>query len=391
MKNSPISRGISVLLVLAVLAATLVTGTLSNGAVATAPDDVIVDVTADPEYYVYIPELEEPRFEEPGDAHLLTPDTGIMTTCPLTGMPLDEARAQNRPLAVVIANCVESVPMNGVYHADVIYEILVEGGMTRMLAVFQDFSEVQKVGSIRSARHYTVELAHSHNAFLIHAGGSQPYAYNLIAALGVTNFDEVGGVRREIFFRDRQRIPGRRLDSLHSVVTTNERVARFFPQFDLDLEHDPDFEQGWVFSDDATPANGSPATRAVVQFTTGGKSTTFTFDENENAYFVNQFRRDFVDANNALRPSFANVIVLRTSVTAMPGDGAGRQDMVTIGEGEGYFLHGGRYVPITWSREDRDSPFVFTNMDGSLLELGRGSTYICIIPNNVSIDIGSAR
>ncbi|MCL2425424.1 MAG: DUF3048 domain-containing protein [Oscillospiraceae bacterium] len=388
-KDNPFNKGVVVLLVLSVLAALLATSSLDNmTGFAVAPEEHIEHDY--PEYpdqdSLEAPEFEEPRFEEPGNPYLLVPDTGIMTYNPLTGLPMDEARAQNRPLAIVLANCVDSIPMNGVSQADVIYELLVEGGITRMLALYQDFSDVQMVGSIRSARHYTVEFARSHDAILIHAGGSQPYAYRTISELGVPNLDEVGGNRREIFFRDRGRIGGRRIDTLHAVVTTNARVAQFLPQYDFDLDHTLGFEQGWIFADDATPTGGSAATNAVVTFP-GGKTSIFTFDTNENVYRMSQFRRDFVDANDGSRPGFTNVIVMRTSITSLPGDRAGRQDVVTVGEGEGYFIHGGRSVPINWSRADRESPLVFTNLDGSPLELGRGSTYIGVTSTRADVTI----
>jgi len=389
-KDSPFRKSMVVLLVLIVFAALLATSTLDNMAsFAITPEPyepVVEEVEEVPVEDMVAPEFEAPLFEEPGGTYLMFPDTGIMTYNPLTGLPMDMARAQIRPLAVVLGNCIDSLPMNGVYHADVIYELLVEGGITRMLAVFQDFSDVPMVGSIRSARHYTVEFAHSHDALLVHAGGSRPYAYRTISELGIINFDEVGGTHREIFFRDRGRVVSRRFDALHAVVTTNARIAEWLPQFNIQLEHASDFEQGWIFSDDATPSGGSSATNAVVTFP-GGKTTTFTFDANENGYHASQFRRDFVDANNGLQPLFTNVIVIRTAISSMPGDTAGRQDVVTTGEGDGYFLNGGRSVPIRWSRADRDAPLVFTNVDGSPLELGRGSTYVCVVSNRSDVTI----
>ena len=391
-KDSPFNKGVIVLLVLIVFAALLATSSPENMAgfaAAPEPDEEHIenDILEYPDQdLLYAPEFEEPRFDVPGDIYLLVPDTGIMTYNPLTGLPMDEARAQNRPLAIVLANCVDSIPMNGIAQADVVYELLVEGGITRMLALYQDFSDVQMAGSIRSARHYTVEFARSHDAILIHAGGSQPYAYRTISELGVPNLDEVGGNRRDIFFRDRGRIGGRRIDTMHAVVTTNARVAQFLPQYDFNLDHTPSFEQGWFFADDATPVGGTAATNAVVTFP-GGKTSTFDFDATENVYRMTQFRRDFVDANDGSRPGFTNVIVMRTSITSMQGDGAGRQNVVTVGEGEGYFINGGRSIPINWSRANRESPLVFTNLDGSPLEFGRGTTYIGVTSIRADVTI----
>jgi hypothetical protein len=247
-----------------------------------------------------------------------------------------------------------------------------------MMAVFQDITDVPKVGSIRSARHYTVEIAESYDALFVHAGGS-PQAIAEIRNRGLTNFDEVYGIRRNIFLRDRGRISGRRLELLHALVTTNTRIAEWLPQYEVRTEHHPDYRQSLVFSDNATPTGGNSAAEVVIRFS-AAKHSSFTYDETSNAYHMRQFSKDFTDANTNEIVNFANIIVLRTSVTGIEGDRDGRRHIVTVGSGEGYFIHGGRYIEITWSRANKESPFVYTHLDGTPLELGRGTTFIGIIP-----------
>jgi len=314
-----------------------------------------------------------------------TPEPVFDGVNPLTGLPFPEEMERNRPLAVVLSNEVAALPMNGVFAADIIYEYPVEGGLTRMMALFQDFFSVEKVGSIRSARHYTAQLAASYDAIFIHAGGSQPLAYNEIKELGLVHFDEVGGTRREIFFRDRGRIGGRRVDNLHSVVTTGSRVSQRFPDYTFRKEHEDSFEHGLFFVDDGTPRDGSAAKEVQVRFSSG-KSSTFIYDSAANVYHLRQYNRDFVDANNNRKPAFTNVLVIRTSVSGISGDTAGRQNVTTTGNGEGYFICGGRYIEINWSRANKRAPFVYTTKDGNELELGRGKTFVCIIPNRMNVD-----
>jgi len=322
--------------------------------------------------------------ENTQENHNETPALVVEPFNPLSGLPMDVEKARLRPIAIVLSNEAASLPMNGVSQADIIYEYLVEGGITRMLAVFQDFTDVPMVGSIRSARHYTVEIAESHDALFVHAGGS-PQAIAEIRSRGITNFDEVYGTRRGIFFRNRTRISGRRLENLHSLVTTNERIAEWLPQYEVRTEHNANYVQGFIFTDDATPTGGSAAAKATIRFS-AAKASAFTYDEASGAYHLHQFGMDFIDANNNEQVSFANIIVKKTSVTGIPGDSAGRRNLVTVGSGEGYFIHGGRYIEITWSRADKESPFVYTHLDGTLLELGRGSTFIGIIPTRYIVD-----
>jgi hypothetical protein len=297
---------------------------------------------------------------------------------PLSGLPIEEEKIRNRPIAIVLSNEAAALPMNGISQADIIYEYLVEGGLTRMMAVFKDITDVRMVGSIRSARHYTVEIAESHDALFVHAGGS-PQAISEIRSRGITNFDEVYGTRRNIFLRDRNRISGRRLELLHALVTTNERISEWLPQYDVRTEHNASYEQGFIFSDDATPTGNRAATEVTIRYS-AAKMSSFTYDEANNVYHLRQYGRDFIDANNDDIVNFANIIIMKTSVTGIAGDEAGRQSVVTVGSGDGYFVNGGRYIEINWSRADKELPFVYTHLDGTPLELGRGVTFIGIIP-----------
>jgi hypothetical protein len=300
---------------------------------------------------------------------------------PLTGEPFVAQFERNRPVAIVLNNLPEALPLNGVSDADVIYEYPVEGGLTRMLAIYQDVFYVEKIGCIRSARHYTVQLANAYDAILLSAGRS-PQALAEVRSLGIPFLNEVEGPHREVFFRDRNRIPGRRVDNLHSVVTTGERLYHWLPEYDFRLTHEPDFAPSLTFTEDGTPQGGSAAEEILMRFS-AAKSTTFTFDPTLSKYTVRQSNIDFVDANDGSQPAFANIVFIKTSVTGLRNDTAGRLDIVTTGSGTGYFASGGRYVRINWSRSDLSSPFIFTLEDGSGFDFGIGKSYICIIPTNI--------
>ena len=252
-----------------------------------------------------------------------------------------------------------------------------------MLAIFQDASHVELIGSIRSARHYTVQIAQGHDAILVCAGRS-PQAQSEIASLGIPVLNEVEGPHREIFFRDRNRIPNNRVSLLHSVVISGERIREWLPEYGFRLEHQSDYRHTLNFVEDGTPQRGDAATEVEVRFS-GAKTTSFFYDEAERAYHVRQANTDFIDANNNARAAFANVLVLKTSITNIPGDNSGRINVETTGRGTGYFINGGRVTEINWIRTDLSSPFSYTLLDGTPLDLGIGRTYICIVPVNARI------
>ena len=97
----------------------------------------------------------------------------------LTGEPVDKKIGLQRPYAIMINNIKEGLPQSGVSQAEMIYEAQVEGGITRLMALFQDVDHVEKIGSIRSARHYYIDFANDNDAIYVHYGQSK-YALSLI-------------------------------------------------------------------------------------------------------------------------------------------------------------------------------------------------------------------
>ena len=98
---------------------------------------------------------------------------------PLTGLPMEPEYENLRPIAVMLNNLKAAQPQLGISQADIVYEIPVEGGITRMLCLYQTVEGIETLGSVRSARPYFVELALGHDAVYVHAGGSQEAYSNL--------------------------------------------------------------------------------------------------------------------------------------------------------------------------------------------------------------------
>jgi len=321
----------------------------------------------------------------PGQSQLRR-DTNIN---PLTGLGTAYDISSNRPVAVSVSNQKAALPTNatnGISQADIVYEVLVEGGITRFIALFQDFSNVGVVGSIRSARHYTVELAEAYDAMFIHAGGS-PLGFEEIEKRNITNFDEVSGRRAQIFKRDVNRIPGQTVKNYHSVTTSGASFSQWFPTYGLRSLHSDGFRQALNFTDNPIPA-GAKAHEVGIRFS-ATKDSIFIYENTQNVYYMAQFGSFFTDANNDAPVTFTNLLILEMPISDLVGhgEGAGRQDMSTVGQGPGVLISNGRYVRINWYRSDKSAQFIYTYENGSEIELGRGKTYIGIIPVNAGISI----
>ena len=323
---------------------------------------------------------------EPGSAPEPQPDTQYVgPRNPLTGLPTAADLTNVRPLAIMINNASAAQPQVGVSRADIIYEVLVEGGITRMLALYQDVSDVGPIGSIRSSRAYYVDIAQSYDAVYIFAGGS-PEAYSILSARSITRLDGTGN-QAQIFYRDRER--ARTMSFEHTLLTSGDLITTWLPTYGFRLEHERGYSRELSFSDDGTPDGGEQAREFTVRFSTSatsGKTTTFSYLDEDGLYYLGQFGRSYKDGNDDVQLAFTNVLILKTGVSNIPGDAYGRIRVATTGSGTGYFICGGRYVEIRWSREDLTSQFQYTLEDGSELVLGRGRTYICVVPTAAVIN-----
>ena len=360
-------RGLPGLLALCLM---LTLAACGGGETSSEPEDR----SDDPSVSVLAPVQEEP--EEPEYPYLN----------PLTGEGIMEDLAPQRPVAVMLNNLSRALPQAGVSQADVIYEIVAEGGITRMLALFQSVEGVGEIGTVRSARDYYVSLAYGHDAVFLHAGGS-PQAYDTIQSLGVTALDCVNGpYEGTLFWRDQERRQSAGLE--HSVLTSGAVIQELLPTYSrVDPDHREGFSVGWSFDEEA-PAGGEEAEVLTVPFSSY-KTGTFTYDRDTGRYeicqHINGADRDYVDANTGEQVEVSNVLVLYTDVSQVPGDAAGRMSVRTTGSGEGLLLRDGRLYPIRWERESQDRCYAFQDEAGETIPLDVGASYINVVSTGADV------
>lgn len=311
------------------------------------------------------------------------PEPELPYANPLTGEGLEEDISGSRPFAVMLNNLEKALPQLGVAQADVIYEIVAEGGITRMMALFQDLDGVGTLGSIRSSRDYYVSLAYGHDAIYVHAGGS-PQAYDAIQGWGVSNIDFVNGPYGNMCWRDQARRQNAGFE--HSLLTSSEKILEQFPSR-FSREHGDGFQVGWVFDREA-PAGGQAASQLTVPFSTY-KTGHFTYDGESGQYLVwqhiNGSDRDYVDGTTGEQVGVSNVLVLYTDVSNVPGDDAGRKNVRTTGTGSGLLLRDGQLYQITWSRANKGDCYSFLDAAGQPIPLAVGSSYINVVDSSASV------
>lgn len=306
---------------------------------------------------------------------------------PLTGEPAEEELTA-RPYAVMLNNYEAAMPVHGISGADIVYEALTEGGMTRCMGIFTDLAAIKTLGSIRSARRHFVNLAVAYDAIYVHYGkstgevGAQEY-------MDAMNWDHMDGTDKgyPYFYEDQDRQNGDYpSDACHFLV--GQRAVDYATDKGFALARDKALDLGLKF-DDSKVIVGKDATMITVWFNQGGtpgkwnKYTKLTYDKTTKEYLSFQYGEDNVDGNTGKTLSFRNVFVLKAPTKKNSNS---EHMIITLeGEGEGYYACNGQLIPIKWSRPNAKDPFTYTLEDGTPLTLGVGKSYIAIVPTNATI------
>jgi hypothetical protein len=345
----------------------------------TEPPETSVPPVTDPSTEPSTEPVTEPT-EPPTEAPTTEPVP--LYTNPLTGEGLD-APNLNRPVAVMFNNVKAAMPHHGTSQADILYEIMVEGGLTRCMGIFLNVEDVGALGAIRSARKYYVDIVKSYDAIYVHGGGSDE-AYAYMKELGMKNIDGVIGTYGYLYFyRDQNRLD-QGYSKVHTLFTNGANVIAYAQKLKEPLTRPDGVSYGFRF-DKENPIAGTPANQIVVKFHHGSKpsssskTTTLTYDESTNQYFAYQHKQDYIDGNTNEKVAFRNVLVLRMDTSIQPENNL-LLTINTFGSGTGYFACNGQMIPILWSRDGLEDPFVYTLEDGTPLTFGTGTTYIAVVP-----------
>ncbi|AOY77552.1 DUF3048 domain-containing protein [Clostridium formicaceticum] len=300
---------------------------------------------------------------------------------PLTGIWIDEEAAQRRPVAVMVNNIKVALPQSGISEADIMYETLAEGNITRLVAVFQDF-DTKKIGPVRSTRHYYLNLAFDHDAIFVHHGGS-PQAFEDIKNLKPANLNSLSGLETIMAWRDPVRSKQRGMYE-HSLYTSAEGIMKAWKSVGYREERREDLQPKFNFSEEEWTPQGEKAELVTVPFSNEYIST-FQYDAATQQYKRYQFGKPHIDENNNQQLESKNIIIQFTNIKVIPGDAEGRRDIQLIGSGKGLYISNGMATPITWSKGAYNTATQFKDASGNPLKMNKGKTWVCIFPNNKEV------
>ncbi len=307
-----------------------------------------------------------------------TPTPGPLN--PLTGLELADPEAQGqRPVAIMINNINTAVPQIGIASADLMFEMPVEWKITRQMAVFADVSQIPEIGSIRSARHDYIDMAGGLDAILVHVGASN-LANDQFAKQDTDHIDL--HVYPKAYWRDPEWRTQRGYE--HSVKTTGELLAAALEDSGDRTELLDGSLPAFQFRPigEFEPAAGDPALSVAVPYSADYCVATFDYDENTRLYAKGQYGADQIDLATDQAISFTNVILIMTRVTIC--DDAGHKD-ADLESGNGYYISGGAWQAITWTKGGTEDRLVIRDLDGNEIRLNTGKSYIGIVPDTRTI------
>ena len=313
---------------------------------------------------------EEPKIEDPIEEK--EPESTIDSK----NVKIIDVNSKTRPYAIMINCKTEALPQAGLQDAYIVYELMVEGGITRMLALYKDV-ESNKIGSARSARSHFLAYAFENDAVYVHAGG-QKETLERISKEKIADIDVDGkyGKRDKELAKKRAWEHVLFTDSSHlSKAMSDKKLRNTTEQKNL-LHYDAEEIDLTKFTDK------KEATDISIKYS-DYRTSIYKYDT-ENKYYLrfmnNKKNTDLVTGEQY---HVKNVIVYGLTYETYYLRGCGYQRVKNIGSGEGYYITDGYAIPITWEKTSEASQTIYKVKEtGEDLVVNDGNTYIQIYPNN---------
>lgn len=308
---------------------------------------------------------------------------------PLTGQnKMDVNNVGKRSVAIVVNNHIASLPQRGINRADVIYEYEAEGGVTRLLAVFADVSEIPEIGSIRSARIVAADLSAGTNSIFVHFGANKrvPDRMNqydiqdidgniMCASSGQSVNGEITLPDGLFFYRDDKWRSERAIE--HTAVTNGSLIRGALEYKGLETKGDTPMLFDFIESDSPSLAGGEPCTDLTVYFSLGTKDSNFVYDEDVRLYSKYQFNgTPQIDEITGEIVWVKNVFVLFAHIEP---HGDSTLDVYLEDGGDGYYISEGKIINITWEKDSPNSLIKVFDENGDPVQVNSGRSYINIV------------
>lgn len=297
---------------------------------------------------------------------------------PLSGLPLtDPASLYRRAIAVKVENDPAARPQSGLDRAELVYEEMVEAGVTRFIALYLD-SFAEEIGPVRSVRPTDIRVLEYYEPLLAASGGSS-------LVLGVLEASPINYITEndhpQCFYRTRDR---RAPHNLYTSSTLMRQALR-----DMKLEEYHWSSSAFTFGEPGTEPGVVYPVTAIQVYYLGSTKVDYVYDSSRQVYLRNVGGQPHLDKTTGTQLAPATVIVQYveledTGVTDMAGNVS--PDAMVVGSGEALVFSGGTLVKGTWSKENVTSRTVFLDEGGREVSILPGQVWIHMIP--ASLEVG---
>ena len=286
-------------------------------------------------------------------------------------------KGNERPIAVMIDNHSEAWPQAGLNKAYMVYEIVVEGGETRLMALFKG-QDLDKIGPVRSARHYFIDYAMENDAIYVHFGQS-PQAQSDIKKYSI---NDINGIAEDgtTFWRVKDKV------APHNAVTSTEKLLKSAK----DKKFRTTSKEKSVLNysaEELNLENGISANEITIPHS-NLQTVKYKYDENNKTYIRYARGKEQTDWETKAAVQTKNIIItFCDNYTLSDVENKGRQGLKNIGTFDGYYITNGKAIKIKCTKNARDEKTVYKDLQGNEIKVNDGNTFVNICPTNAKIQI----
>ena len=293
----------------------------------------------------------------------------------LSNEPIEDASlVENRPIAIMYENTKAALPHYGLSNAKVVYQATVEGSITRIMALFDDYSGMDKIGCVRSARPYYAYTAAEYNAIYIHFGQSIN-TEGLLTSFTGHLVEDINFIFDSHYYRDNSR------QAPHNAYTSSELIDEAIEAKGYERKQSDDYKEGhFKFAKDENLLEDGEDCVVLTTYYPHDQPW-FVYDEDSQTYARYEFGAPHVDQANGEQLTFTNIIYMNVHQELYPGDKGYLNIPIAGASGTGKFFTRGKMVDITWSSGGDGQVTHYYYMDGTEIELNTGKTFVSLIQN----------
>ncbi len=296
----------------------------------------------------------------------------------LSGKLVDKSVGERRPVAIMLNNIKDALPMSGVSAADVIYECVVEGGLTRMMGIFENYDDLDKIGSVRSCRNYFVYCALEYDAIYCHYGQSV-YAMPLLEEDFVDNLSGLGAEGDTVYYRTNDRI------APHNAYASAKGIKKGIEDLGYRNTYRDDYKGKFTFARDGDVIIPSAKDSYDATHIEPGyliNKPWFEYNSSDGKYYRYEYDEPQIDTENDEQLAMDNVVLQYTTWSTVDDKGYLAFDCHSGGDMI-YFSHG-KAVPGSWIRFDGDLGATrYFDMEGKEVVFNQGKTWVCLIQDTM--------